>query len=80
MTAVVNGYRLRAHAGWKTRGQEIQVGIDCKPFQIPRCARCLSPLADSDGNPRWDLLEGRFVCLGACTVRRASSARKAELS
>lgn len=39
-----------------------------RPFQIPRCANagCRAPLADSAGEPRWDLLEGRFVCLRGC--------------
>lgn len=35
-------------------------------FQIPRCEQCRAPLADAKGEPRWDLLEGRFVCLGRC--------------
>lgn len=47
-----------------------------KPFYIPRCAQCSTPLADAAGNPRWDVLEGRFVCLGQC--RPVS--RKAALS
>lgn len=41
-----------------------------KPFQIPRCADCLAPLADAKGNPRWGILEDRFVCLGRCAPRR----------
>ncbi len=42
-----------------------------KPFQIPRCANldCRAPLADEQGEPRWDLLEERFVCLGRCVGR-----------
>lgn len=82
MTVTENRFRIRARAGWKTRGEEVRVGIDCKPFQIPRCTNtaCRAPLADEQGNPRWDLLEGRFVCLGACKPKRAAAARKAALS
>jgi len=39
-----------------------------RPFQIPRCAACSAPLSDAAGEPRWDLLEGRFVCLGRCAA------------
>lgn len=63
-----------ARAGVKTRDLPIRLGIDCHPFYIPRCAnrRCRAPLADADGNPRWDVLEGRFVCLDTCrTTRKA---------
>jgi hypothetical protein len=64
-------------AGIKARrsGQRpLRLGIDCQPFYIPKCANqaCKAPLANSAGNPRWDLLEGRFVCLGMCRqVRKA---------
>jgi len=60
----------------------LRLGIDCQPFYIPLCANrvCKAPLADAAGNPRWDLLEGRFVCLGGCTVVRATTARKAVLT
>jgi hypothetical protein len=55
-------------------GQEpLRLGIDCQPFYIPKCANraCRAPLADAAGNPRWDILEDRFVCLGSCmTVRK----------
>lgn len=42
-----------------------------KQFQIPRCASCGAPLCDSAGEPRWDLLEERFVCLGRCVGGRS---------
>jgi hypothetical protein len=58
-------------AGLKARkaGQRpLRLGVDCQPFYIPKCAnrRCREPLSDSAGNPRWDLIDGRFVCLGGC--------------
>jgi hypothetical protein len=37
-----------------------------RPFYIPLCAQCRTALRDAAGEPRWDLLEGRFVCLGRC--------------
>jgi hypothetical protein len=40
-----------------------------KQFQIPRCASCGALLCDGKGEPRWDLLEERFVCLGRCVGR-----------
>lgn len=58
-------------AGWKTHERPIRLGIDCQPFAIPRCAQCREPLADAQGNPRWDLLEERFVCLGHCNPKGA---------
>lgn len=57
--------------------QPLRLGIDVQPFYIPRCTNtaCRAPLSDSAGNPRWDLLEGRFVCLGVClAVRPARTA------
>jgi hypothetical protein len=49
----------------------LRLGVDCQPFYIPKCAnrRCRAPLSDSDGNPRWDIINGLFVCLRGCVQR-----------
>lgn len=74
---------MSSYAGLKTRDKPLRVGVDCRPFHIFRCQNqgCRAPLCDTDGNPRWDLLEGRFVCLQGCRMpQRPGAARKAVLS
>lgn len=82
MGCAVSASRAGSHAGWKDPKPKLRLGIDCQPFYLPRCEnrRCRAVLADAEGNPRWDLLEGRFVCLGGCTEARASATRKAALT
>jgi hypothetical protein len=60
-----------AHAG---NVAPIRVGVNCKAFYSPPCWRCRRILEDSDGNPRWDIIGGRFICPGGCTrpVRKAA--------
>lgn len=69
-------------AGYKHPQTPLRLGIDCQPFYIPKCAnqRCKAPLSDPDGNPRWDIIHGQFVCLRGCVKVRASAARKAVLT
>jgi hypothetical protein len=57
--------RLAARTAREARAAREQIA-GARPFYIPRCAQCRAPLADEMGEPRWDLLEGRFVCLGRC--------------
>lgn len=67
---------------WPGPVDKVRVGIDCKVFYIPRCSNtgCRAALSDAAGNPRWDLLEGRFVCLGGCRpTPTATAIRKAGL-
>lgn len=41
-----------------------QLGI--KAFIGVRCERCKAGLHDAVGNPRWDFVDGRFVCREVC--------------
>lgn len=53
--------------------------LGVRPFQIPPCARCGDLLADTRGNPRWDVVgQLTLVCLGGC--RRLGRMRKAQLT
>lgn len=56
----------RRKARSATIARQTAVPLGAKLFQIPRCAQCRAPLANAAGEPRWELLEGRFVCLGRC--------------
>jgi hypothetical protein len=35
-------------------------------FVAPRCARCGTTLCSPQGDPRWEILEGEFVCWESC--------------
>jgi hypothetical protein len=58
--------RRKARSAAIARAAALPAGA--KPFHIPRCTDCRAPLANAAGEPRWDLLEGRFVCLGRCVM------------
>lgn len=40
--------------------------LGIKPFGRVRCQRCRAGLHDSAGNPRWEILDGQFVCPERC--------------
>jgi hypothetical protein len=40
--------------------------IGGRHFNIPGCSSCGRLLHDHRGQPFWDFIDGRFVCVGGC--------------
>lgn len=59
---------LRAHNAEPPRrlDQATYRDLGVKPFTFYCCDLCKAGLHDRVGNPRWEMLDGRFVCTERC--------------